>query len=214
MNARYDIVIIGGGHAGCEAAWAAARLGARALLMTLSRNTIAAMSCNPSVGGPGKGHLVMEIDALGGLMGLASDATGIQFRRLNTKKGAAVRARRAQSDRARYAEWMQDKLGHTQGLQIVEDEAVDIRVIDGQRGKPAVSEVVGASGKAYPAAAVVLSAGTFLRGLMHIGMESTRGGRHGDPAAYAMSECLERLGFSLGRLKTGTCPRLHADSID
>ncbi|MDP8256952.1 MAG: tRNA uridine-5-carboxymethylaminomethyl(34) synthesis enzyme MnmG [Candidatus Alcyoniella australis] len=214
MGIHYDLVIIGGGHAGCEAAWAGSRLGARTLMITMRREAIAAMSCNPSIGGPGKGHLVREIDALGGLMGYAADATGIQFRRLNTKRGAAVRARRCQSDMALYAHWVREALEQSAGLTIVEDEVVSIEVEQGAGRETRVSSVRCASGVEYDAGAVLVATGTFLRGLMHVGFEATPGGRIGDRAADKLSASLEALGFELARLKTGTCPRIHCNSID
>lgn len=202
-------VVIGGGHAGIEAAYASARLGVPTVLVSLRKEGIGQMSCNPAIGGVGKGHLVKEVDALGGLMGRAIDATGIQFRTLNTSKGAAARASRAQADRELYKRWIQTYLAKVPHLTIVEGEAVSIET----QGN-AVTAVVLADGSRIPANAVVLTTGTFLRGLMHSGETQTAGGRLGDKASLSMSDSLRALGFPLGRLKTGTPPRLRLSSID
>ncbi len=206
----FDVIVIGGGHAGCEAAAAAARMGARSLLLTHKIETIGALSCNPAIGGLGKGHLVREIDALDGLMGLAIDRAGIQFRVLNRSKGPAVRGPRAQADRKLYRRAMQALLQERPGLELrataVEDLVLDR---DGRcRG------VVDAAGTRLQAAAVVLTTGTFLRGLIHIGEETTPAGRVGEAPAIGLSRTLERIGFRLGRLKTGTPPRLDGRTID
>jgi tRNA uridine 5-carboxymethylaminomethyl modification enzyme len=209
MDAGFDVIVVGGGHAGCEAAAAAARMGARTALITQRFATIGAMSCNPSIGGLGKGHLVREIDALDGLMGRVADAAGIQFRLLNRRKGPAVRGPRAQADRKLYAAAMQQALRLTANLTVIEGEADDLATSDGR--------VIGVSlvdGRAFDAAAVVLTTGTFLRGLIHIGEHQIPAGRVGEAPALGLSGTLERAGFTLGRLKTGTPPRLDGTTID
>ncbi|MBN1342140.1 MAG: tRNA uridine-5-carboxymethylaminomethyl(34) synthesis enzyme MnmG, partial [Phycisphaerae bacterium] len=206
---RFDVVVVGGGHAGAEAAWASARLGAGTALVTMSRNAIARMSCNPAIGGLAKGQIVREIDALGGLMGLAIDATGIQFRMLNKRKGPAVWAPRAQADSTLYIAQVREMLESTPELTLIEGSVEEVLAQDG-----AVSGVVLADGRMLSAAAVVLTPGTFLRGLMHRGPEQTVGGRIGEPAAVGLSGSLEHLGFKLDRLKTGTPPRVHRESVD
>jgi tRNA uridine 5-carboxymethylaminomethyl modification enzyme len=209
MDAKFDVLVVGGGHAGCEAAAAAARMGAMTALVTHRFATIGAMSCNPAIGGLGKGHLVREIDALDGLMGRVADLGGIQFRVLNRRKGPAVRGPRAQADRARYAAAMQQAIGATPNLTVIEAEADDLTM--------AGSRVTGLrlrDGRAMRAAAVVLTTGTFLRGLIHIGEQQTAAGRVGEAPAVGLALTLERLGFALGRLKTGTPPRLDGRSID
>jgi len=206
---KYDVAIVGGGHAGCEAALACARMGARACLVTHSLDRIAAMSCNPAIGGLAKGHIVRELDALGGEMARAADATGIQFRRLNMSKGPAVRATRCQSDRDRYHSYMRAVLESQAGLGLLEGEASEVLAEGG-----AVRGVRLSSGEIIEAEKVVLSAGTFMRGLLHFGMEHVSGGRIGDESCEGMSASLAELGFELGRLKTGTCPRVARDSID
>lgn len=206
---RRQTVVVGGGHAGIEAAYASARLGVPTILISLRLDGIGQMSCNPAIGGVGKGHLVKEIDALGGLMARAIDATGIQFRMLNTSRGAAARASRAQADRDLYKGWIQRYLAGVANLTIVEGEAATIE----QEGH-AVSGVTLVDGTFIPATSVVLTTGTFLKGLMHSGADQTPGGRLGDRASNALSDSLRALGFSLGRLKTGTPPRLKRSSID
>jgi tRNA uridine 5-carboxymethylaminomethyl modification enzyme len=206
----FDVIVVGGGHAGCEAAAAAARTGAHAALVTHRFATIGAMSCNPSIGGLGKGHLVREIDALDGLMGRVADAGGIQFRMLNRRKGPAVRGPRAQADRKLYAAAMQEALRQTPNLTIVEGEVDDLALAaDG-----CVAGVRLVDGRAFAAGAVVLTTGTFLRGLIHIGERQTPAGRVGEAPSLGLSGTLERAGFALGRLKTGTPPRLDGTSID
>jgi tRNA uridine 5-carboxymethylaminomethyl modification enzyme len=205
----WDVVVIGGGHAGCEAAAAAARVGARTLLVTHHRDTIGAMSCNPAIGGVGKGHLVREIDALDGLMGRVADAAGIQFRVLNRSKGPAVRGPRAQADRELYRAAMQDVLRDIAGLEIGQGAVEDL-VVD----RDAVRGVVMDNGDEVTAGCVVLTTGTFLRGVIHIGEERTDAGRVGEAPAVGLARCLERFGFQLGRLKTGTPPRLDGRTID
>jgi len=209
MSARYDVIVIGGGHAGCEAAAAAARLGARTALITHRFSTVGAMSCNPAIGGLGKGHLVREIDALDGLMGRVADAAGIQFRVLNRRKGPAVRGPRAQADRKRYAAAMQAAIRDTAGLTVIEGEADDLTLAGGR-----VTGVRLADGREIAAGAIVLTTGTFLRGLIHIGGRQIPAGRVGEAPALGLSATLERFGFALGRLKTGTPPRLDGRTID
>jgi tRNA uridine 5-carboxymethylaminomethyl modification enzyme len=209
MKRNFDVVVVGGGHAGCEAAAAAARCGARTALMTLAADKIGEMSCNPAIGGIGKGHLVREVDALDGMMGRAADLGGIQFRVLNRSKGPAVRGPRAQADRKLYRSAVQELLQATANLQIVEAEAADLLTKEGR-----CVGVVAADGARFSALAVVLTTGTFLRGVIHIGLERRPAGRVGERASVALAETLERLGFSLGRLKTGTPPRLDGRTID
>jgi tRNA uridine 5-carboxymethylaminomethyl modification enzyme len=206
---HYDVIIVGGGHAGCEAAAAAARMGAKAALITHRVATIGAMSCNPAIGGLGKGHLVREIDALDGLMGRVADLGGIQFRVLNRRKGPAVRGPRAQADRRLYARAMQQAISAIANLAVIEAEADDL-MIRGER----IAGVRLADGRELRAGAVVLTTGTFLRGLIHIGERKTPAGRVGEAPAVGLSLTLERLGFALGRLKTGTPPRLDGRTID
>ncbi len=209
MRDRFDVIVIGGGHAGCEAAAAAARMGAATALITHRFATVGAMSCNPAIGGLGKGHLVREIDALDGLMGVVADAAGIQFRVLNRRKGPAVRGPRAQADRRLYADAMQAAIRATANLTVIEGEAEDLVV-----GGGATEGVVLADGRRLAAGAVVLTTGTFLRGLIHIGERQLPAGRVGEAPALGLSATLQRLGFALGRLKTGTPPRLDGRTID
>lgn len=209
MAESWDVIVIGGGHAGVEAATAAARVEARTLLLTQKRSTIGAMSCNPAIGGLGKGHLVREIDALGGVMGRAADLGGIQFRLLNRRKGPAVRGPRAQMDRRLYAEAVQRALTGTAGLDVVEGEAAGL-VLSGGR----VDGVVLRDGSRLPCRAVVVATGTFLNGVMHVGHDRRPGGRVGDTAVVGFSESLTAAGLRLGRLKTGTPARLDGRTID
>jgi tRNA uridine 5-carboxymethylaminomethyl modification enzyme len=209
MSASFDVVVVGGGHAGTEAAAAAARLGARAVLVTHRRDTIGAMSCNPAIGGLGKGHLVREIDALDGIMARAADQAGIQFRVLNRRKGPAVRGPRAQADRKMYARAVQEALAATEALTILEGEVDDIVVESGR-----IAAVVLSDGRRIGCGAVVITTGTFLRGLIHIGETKTPGGRVGEQPAVGLSATFARLGFSLGRLKTGTPARIDGRTID
>jgi tRNA uridine 5-carboxymethylaminomethyl modification enzyme len=208
MDARYDVIVVGGGHAGCEAAAAAARLGAQTALITHRFATVGAMSCNPSIGGLGKGHLVREIDALDGLMGRVADAGGIQFRLLNRRKGPAVRGPRAQADRKLYAAAMQRAIRATANLTVIESEVDDLIADD------RVSGVRLGDGRMVSADAVVLTTGTFLRGLIHIGERQMPAGRVNEAPAIGLAHTLERMGFALGRLKTGTPPRLDGTTID
>ncbi len=205
----YDLIVVGAGHAGIEAALAAARMGARTLMLTLNLDHIGQMSCNPAIGGIGKGHLVREIDALGGEMGLAIDETGIQFRFLNTRKGPAVRARRAQADKAAYRIRMKRVMETTQNLTIRQASAERLIIENG-----AIAGVESEIGEVFDARAVILTTGTFLKGLVHIGLKNYSAGRAGDFAAMGLSDDLAQLGFSIGRLKTGTCPRLDGRTID
>ncbi len=203
-----DVVVIGGGHAGCEAAAAAARHGARTILMTHRRDRIGEMSCNPAIGGLGKGHLVREIDALDGLMARVIDRAGIQFRMLNRRKGPAVRGPRAQADRKLYRTAMQEMIGAIANLEVIEGAATDLIVDDGR-----VCGVITEDGREYRAGAVVLTAGTFLRGIIHIGDRKIPAGRAGEAPALGLSERLYDAGMKLGRLKTGTPPRLDGRTI-
>jgi tRNA uridine 5-carboxymethylaminomethyl modification enzyme len=209
IRVQFDVVVIGGGHAGCEAAAAAARMGARTALVTHKFATVGAMSCNPAIGGLGKGHLVREIDALDGLMGRVADHGGIQFRVLNRRKGPAVRGPRAQADRKLYAAAMQAAIRATANLTVIEAEADDLVVTAGR-----VSGVRFADGREIGAGAVVLTTGTFLRGLIHIGEKQIPAGRVGEAPVMGLSRTLERAGLTLGRLKTGTPPRLDGSTID
>jgi len=205
----FDVIVIGGGHAGCEAAAASARLGAKTALVTHRFATIGAMSCNPAIGGLGKGHLVREVDALDGLMGRVADAAGIQFRMLNRRKGPAVRGPRTQADRKLYAAAMQAAITETANLSVIEGEADELIVGDG-----GVSGLRLADGRELRAGAVVVTTGTFLRGLIHLGEKNWPAGRVGEAPAMGLSKSFERAGFTLGRLKTGTPPRLDGTTID
>ncbi|ULL01309.1 tRNA uridine-5-carboxymethylaminomethyl(34) synthesis enzyme MnmG [Bradyrhizobium sp. I71] len=208
-RASFDVIVIGGGHAGCEAAAAAARMGAATALVTHHFSTVGAMSCNPAIGGLGKGHLVREVDALDGLMGRVGDAGGIQFRVLNRRKGPAVRGPRAQADRKLYAAAMQAAIRETEGLSVIEGEADELIVAEGR-----VTGLRLGDGRELRAGAVVVTTGTFLRGLIHLGEKSWPAGRVGEAPAMGLSSSFERAGFTLGRLKTGTPPRLDGTTID
>ncbi|OQB76110.1 MAG: tRNA uridine 5-carboxymethylaminomethyl modification enzyme MnmG [Deltaproteobacteria bacterium ADurb.Bin135] len=205
----FDVIVIGAGHAGCEAALASSRMGAKTLLLTINLDHIAFMSCNPAVGGLGKGHLVKEIDALGGEMGKNIDATGIQFKVLNTKKGPAVRSSRAQADKMKYALRMKKRLEEQDNLRIRQGTVEKLLVDRGE-----VEGVVTTWGERFLSKTVIMTTGTFLGGLIHVGLEHFQAGRMGDLASLGLSTCLKDLGFDLGRLKTGTCPRLDGRTID
>jgi len=209
MSQNWDVIVIGGGHAGCDAAAAAARMGANTLLLTHKLETLGEMSCNPAIGGLGKGHLVREIDALDGLMGRIADASGIQFRLLNRSKGPAVQGPRTQSDRGLYKAAMQAELSATQNLTIKPFAVEDLVVEDGR-----VSGVITDKGEIFKTQRVVLTTGTFLKGVIHIGDERTPAGRHGEAPAIGLSDRLYELGFDMGRLKTGTPARIAKDSIN
>ncbi len=205
----FDVIVIGAGHAGCEAALAASRMGAKTLLLTINLDHIAFMSCNPAVGGLGKGHLVKEIDALGGEMGMNIDATGIQFKVLNTKKGPAVRSSRAQADKIKYALRMKKRLEEQDNLHVRQGTVEKLFI-----NKGAVAGVETTWGEQFFSQMVVITAGTFLGGLIHVGLEQFEAGRMGDFPSIGLSACLKDLGFDMGRLKTGTCPRLDGRTID
>ena len=205
----FGVIVIGGGHAGCEAASAAARMGAKTAMVTHRLATVGAMSCNPAIGGLGKGHLVREVDALDGLMGRVADAGGIQFRMLNRRKGPAVRGPRAQADRKLYAAAMQAAIRETDNLSVIEGEADELIVSDGR-----VTGIRLGEGRELTAGAVVITTGTFLRGLIHLGEKNWPAGRVGEAPATGLSASFERVGFTLGRLKTGTPPRLDGSTID
>jgi tRNA uridine 5-carboxymethylaminomethyl modification enzyme len=205
----FDVIVIGGGHAGCEAASAAARMGAKTALVTHRFETVGAMSCNPAIGGLGKGHLVREVDALDGLMGRVADAGGIQFRMLNRRKGPAVRGPRAQADRKLYAAAMQTAIRETANLSVIEGEADELIVSNGR-----VTGIRLGQGRELSAGAVVITTGTFLRGLIHLGEKNWPAGRVGEAPALGLSASFEKVGFTLGRLKTGTPPRLDGSTID
>ncbi|MBW6510813.1 MAG: tRNA uridine-5-carboxymethylaminomethyl(34) synthesis enzyme MnmG [Desulfuromonadaceae bacterium] len=206
---RYQVIVVGAGHAGCEAALAAARMGCHTLLLNLNLDAVAQMSCNPAIGGLAKGHLVREIDALGGEMGLNIDATGIQFRTLNTRKGPAVRASRAQADRYLYRDRMKGVVERQALLDLKQGAVARLMVVNGR-----VGGVVTVDGVHYEGDTVVLTTGTFMRGLIHVGLNSYAGGRAGEPPSVGLSDHLRELGFDVGRLKTGTPARLDGRSID
>ena len=206
---EFDVIVVGGGHAGTEAALASARAGCKTLLLTHNIETLGQMSCNPSIGGIGKGHLVKEVDALGGAMAIATDEAGIQFRTLNSSKGAAVRATRAQADRMLYKQAIRSRLENQPNLTLFQ-QAVDDLTLTGDR----VSGVVTQLGVRFSSSAVVLTTGTFLSGLIHIGMVKYQAGRAGDPPSVSLAARLRELRLPVGRLKTGTPPRIDGRSID
>ena len=207
--AEFDVIVVGGGHAGTEAALVAARMGQKTLLLSHNIETLGQMSCNPSIGGIGKGHLVREVDALGGAMAIATDEAGIQFRILNSSKGPAVRATRAQADRLLYKQAIRSRLENQPNLWLFQ-QAVDDLMVEGDRVVGAVTQV----GLRFRARAVVLTAGTFLDGKIHVGLNHYSGGRAGDPPAISLSTRLKELKLPQGRLKTGTPPRIDGRSID
>ncbi len=209
MQISYDVIVVGGGHAGCEAALASARMGMQTALLTMNLDTIAQMSCNPAIGGLAKGQLVREVDALGGEMGKVIDATGIQFKLLNASKGHAVRSPRAQADKKLYQFTMKGKLEEQTNLSLRQDSIEDIAVHD-----KGILALAGKSGTNYMAKAVIVTTGTFLNGLIHIGNSQSKGGRSSEPSADKLSNSLQKLGFELDRLKTGTPPRLNGNSIN
>jgi tRNA uridine 5-carboxymethylaminomethyl modification enzyme len=209
VEPTYDVIVVGGGHAGCEAALAAARMGASTVLITMNISTIAQMSCNPAIGGPAKGHLVREIDALGGEMGAAIDDAGIQFRMLNRSKGPAVWAPRAQADRQEYSARMRYAVESQERLEVFQGMAVSIFLKNDRIGG-----IETETGRRIAGRTVVLTCGTFLNGLIHIGLKSFPAGRAGEFPAKGITECLVSLGFEAGRLKTGTPPRVDGRSLD
>src|ERR1051325_8466016 len=209
MAMRFDVIVVGAGHAGVEAAYAASRLGCSVGLCTLSKETVAHMPCNPAVGGTAKGHLVREIDALGGLMGRAIDATGIQFKLLNRSRGPAVWSPRAQADKKRYGGWVAAALSAEPNITWILGKAGRILTRDG-----CITGIAMEDGDAYECDALVVTTGTFLNGLVHVGPEQRPAGRHGEPPSRELSDSIRAFGFEMGRLKTGTPPRLHRNSID
>jgi tRNA uridine 5-carboxymethylaminomethyl modification enzyme len=206
---EYDVIVIGAGHGGCEAAHAAAKMGAKTLLLTMNLDTIGQMSCNPSVGGIGKGHMVREIDALGGIMGKVIDRAGIQYRMLNTKKGPAVQAPRAQADKVAYRAEMKHRLENTPNLEVKQGTCEELVIEEGQ-----IRGLITKEGLRYNTKSVIITSGTFMRGLIHMGEVNLSGGRAGDPPSVGLSASLEKNGIKLGRLKTGTPVRIHRRSID
>ena len=208
MKFEYDVIVVGAGHAGCEAACASANLGSEKLLVTMDMNKIAQMSCNPAVGGIAKGQIVREIDALGGQMGIVTDEASIQFRMLNRSKGPAMWSPRAQADRVKFIEAWRSRIENTDRLYMWQDSVVELVIEDGR-----VGGVRTAMGVTFKAKSVVLTAGTFLDGLMHIGRVKIGGGRISEPASHGISEQLRRLGFEVGRMKTGTPVRIDGRTV-
>ena len=206
----YDVVVVGGGHAGCEAATTSARVGAKTLLISHKFDTIGEMSCNPAIGGLGKGHLVREIDALDGIMGRIADLSSIQYRLLNRTKGPAVRGPRAQSDRKLYKKHMQEEIENTQNLELLFDPVEDL-IFDNNKQ---IAGVICASGKKISTKKVIITTGTFLNGLIHLGDKTIPAGRHGDSPSIGLADSLYKTGFNIGRLKTGTPARLDKNTID
>lgn len=206
---EFDVIVVGGGHAGTEAALAAARSGAKTLLLTHNIETLGQMSCNPSIGGIGKGHLVKEVDALGGAMAIATDEAGIQFRILNSSKGPAVRATRAQADRVLYRKAIRHRLENQENLWLFQQSVEDL-IVEGDKVVGAVTQI----GLKFRGRAVVLTAGTFLNGLIHVGLQHYSGGRAGDPPANSLGQRLKELKLPQGRLKTGTPPRIDGRTIN
>lgn len=211
---KFDAIVIGGGHAGSEASHALAEMGLNTLVVTMNIDTIGHMSCNPAVGGVAKGHLAKEVDALGGLMGKVTDSAAIQYHRLNTSKGPAVRSSRAQCDMARYRMYMQRELMETDNLTLKQGEVEDMTFVETDDGRMKVTGVITDMGVRYEADAVVVTTGTFLGGLCHVGLDNFEAGRAGDEASYGLAETLERLDLEMGRLKTGTTPRLDGRTLD
>ncbi|MBQ2423742.1 MAG: FAD-dependent oxidoreductase, partial [Alistipes sp.] len=209
----YDIIVIGGGHAGCEAASAAARMGAKTLLLTMDMTKFASMSCNPAIGGVAKGQIVREIDALGGRTAIITDLSTIQFRMLNRSKGAAMWSPRAQCDKSRFSALWREELENTENLYIWQDSVTEI-LFDQSGEKSRVSGVKTQMGVVFKAKAVVLTAGTFLSGLMHCGRQNATGGRAGDAASFGVTESLKEVGIEVGRMKTGTPVRIDARTVD
>ncbi len=206
---KVEVLVIGGGHAGCEAALASARMGVETALVTLDASKIGQMSCNPSIGGLGKGQLVREVDALGGEMGKAADATAVQVKMLNTRKGPAVQSLRSQNDRIAYRDYMQRVIGETHCLTVVEGEVSQLEV-----SRNRIAGVRTSDGRTISCQAVIVASGTFLNGVMHRGASNAPGGRLGEKAATELSDSLRNLGFNIGRLKTGTPPRIDGNTID
>ena len=215
MITQYDVIVVGGGHAGCEAAAAAARLGEQTLLITMDMTKFASMSCNPAVGGVAKGQIVREIDALGGQMGVITDHSAIQFRMLNLSKGAAMWSPRAQCDKALFSALWRKTLENTPNLYLWQDSVVDLLIDEAAEGEKArIRGVRTAFGVEFTAESVILTNGTFLGGLMHVGRNSAEGGRAGDAASHGVTEKLRKLGFEVGRMKTGTPVRIDARTVN